>query len=81
MQESLLMAEGVESSTPFVAQTATYTNQAIAGQFVNGIFTGIVEVFPYESNQVRCQTNFTQGYDAGIRMYERTSFDFGSATF
>ena len=50
MQESLLMAEGVESSTPFVAQTATYSNQQISGQFVNGIFTGIVEVFPYESN-------------------------------
>lgn len=81
MQQNLLMAEGVDSSTPFVAETADSTSQVIAGQFVNGIFTGIVEVFPYESNQVRCQTNFTQGYDAGLRMSERTSFDFGSATF
>lgn len=37
-------------------------------------------MFPYESNQVRCKTNFTQGYEAGVRMSERTSFNFVSDT-
>ena len=62
-EQSLMMVEEGHGAT--VKQTVAESDY---GQFLNGVFTGIVEVFPYESNQVRCKTNFTQGYDAGVRM-------------
>ena len=39
-----------------------------AGEVVNGIFTGAVEVFPYESNARMCRDNVTQGADAVTRL-------------
>lgn len=74
--ESLMMVDG---ETPVVKQTVSNDQY---GQFINGVFTGIVEVFPYESNQVRCKSNFTQGYDAGVRLAGySSSLDFGDITF
>jgi len=65
MQKSLLVAEG---RSPLVKQIEDL-DSVKGGELINGIFTGIVEVFPYESNQVRCKSNFTQGYDAFRRMF------------
>ena len=79
LQQSRLLADSFEVETPVVKATSA----ADGGDFINGVFTGIVEVFPYESNQVRCKSNFTQGYDAGSRMFfdDSTTWDFGSTTF
>jgi len=49
LQQSRLLADSFEGEAPVVkAGVADY------GDFTNGVFTGIVEVFPYDSNQVRC---------------------------
>ena len=55
--------------------------ESVGGELVNGVFTGIVEVFPYDSNPARCKSNFTQGYDAAIRMNKIKEWKFSDATF
>ena len=36
-------------------------------KLANGVFTGVVETQPYDSNTYRCKGNFTQGYDSSLR--------------
>ena len=48
----------------------------------NGVAEGIVDVFPYESNPRRCQTNFTTGYTAFNRLFiNRKTFDLYDTTY
>jgi len=49
LQQSRLLADSFEFEAPVVK-----AGVADGGDFINGVFTGIVEVFPYDSNQVRC---------------------------
>lgn len=47
----------------------------------NGFFEGLVDVFPYESNPKRCQTNSTQGYTAFDHLFlNYDKYDLGTST-
>lgn len=53
-----------------------------AGLFANGFFTGVTDVFPYESNVTRCSTNVTQGSNAFDRLFiKEKTLDWQSTDF
>lgn len=67
-KDEILLAE---YELPFVGPVVGQTITQKVAQGANGVFTGIVDVFPYDSNPTRCQGNFTNGYNAGERFYMR----------
>lgn len=65
-----------ERTIPKVGVTTTEV-----GQLANGFFIGMVDVFPYESNPKRCQTNATQGYNAFDHLFlNYDDYQLGTAT-
>ena len=48
------------------------TTQEIVVDYVNGIFTGVIEVFPTESNPRLCSSNSSQGYNSFTNMFLNT---------
>jgi len=79
VDDAEMSEEEFEASRPKVQQDES--TQVSAGKFINGVFTGIVEVFPYDSNQVRCKSNFTAGYTAVNNLVNTESWTFSDATF
>lgn len=54
---------------------------AEVGEAANGFFIGMVDVFPYESNPKKCQTNATQGYTAFDHLFlNYADYQLGTAT-
>ena len=75
--------EAYRNREPVVQEATT---QEKVTDVTNGVFEGVTDVFGYDSNQVRCRTNFTVGYDAGNRMAnyfaaENRPLQWGDATF
>lgn len=62
--------QAMMKATPMVGQIKdnpdAFENYSSLG---NGVAEGIVDVFPFESNPRRCQTNFTTGYTAVNRLF------------
>lgn len=72
-----MKAVGAKKVMPKVGAT-TGTDVANAA---NGFFIGMVDVFPYESNPKRCQTNSTQGYTAFDHLFLNSDdYDLGTST-
>lgn len=44
-----------------------------AGKLLNGVATGIIDVFPYDSNPQRCLGNSTQAYNAVNNLYGKVT--------